>query len=459
MLPYTPLHHLLLHELAEPIVLTSGNVSDEPIAYDDLEAWQRLTPIADAFLDHDRPIHTRTDDSVARVVDGRARVVRRSRGYAPTPLTLPIASLRPLLACGAELKNTFCVAQDAVAFVPHHIGDLENAETLTAFLTGIEHYERLFAIEPDVVVHDLHPEYLSTKYALERDGVAHLGVQHHHAHVAACLAEHGSADPVIGVAFDGLGFGDDGTFWGGEILVADLVGSRRVGHFAPVAMPGGTAAIREPWRMAAAYLAAARDTEGLEALRGRHGRRLDDVLALVARDVRSPAASSVGRLFDAVAAIAGLRDVVTYEGQAAIELEQAVDDDERGTYAVPIVSGAPFVIDGVALVAAAAADLRAGVPTPVVAARLHHALADVVVDAAVRVRSATHLQRVALSGGVFQNVHLLERAGAALSARDFDVLTHERVPANDGGISFGQAAVAAARDAAGLIPAADTGHP
>ena len=386
-------------------------------------------------------------------------MVRRSRGYAPTPLSLPIASPRPLLACGAELKSTFCVAQGSDAFVSHHIGDLENAETLTAFITGIEHYERLFAIRPELVVHDLHPEYLSTKYALGRDEVAHLGVQHHHAHIAACLAEHGSAEPVIGIAFDGLGFGDDGTFWGGEILVADLVASRRVGHFAPVALPGGAAAIREPWRMAAAYLQAAGDTEGLAALRRRHGRRLDDVLALVARGLQSPTASSVGRLFDAVAAIAGLRDVVTYEGQAAIELEQAVDDDERGTYAAPITPGTPFVIDGVALVTAAAADLRAGVPVPTVAARVHHALADVIVDAAVRVRTETGIDRVALSGGVFQNVHLLERAGAALSARDFDVLTHERVPANDGGISFGQAAIAAARDAAGLIPAAGTGHP
>jgi hydrogenase maturation protein HypF len=264
---------------------------------------------------------------------------------------------------------------------------------------------------------------------------------------------------VIGFAFDGLGYGSDGTLWGGEVLVADLLGSRRVGHFAPVAMPGGAAAIREPWRMGAAYLEAAGDTEGLAGLRSRHGRRLDDVVALVARGLQSPTVSSVGRLFDAVAAIAGLRDVVTYEGQAAIELEQAVDDDEPGTYAVPMPAGMPFVVDGIALVAAAARDLRDDVPVAAVAARVHHALSDVIVEAATRVRAETGLTDVALSGGVFQNVRLLEGAVSSLADHGFAVLTHELVPTNDGGISFGQAAVAAARGAAGLIPAAGTGHP
>jgi hydrogenase maturation protein HypF len=284
-------------------------------------------------------------------------------------------------------------------------------------------------------------------------------VQHHHAHIAACIAEHGVSGPVIGFAFDGLGFGADGTLWGGEVLLADLLRSERIGHFAPVAMPGGTAAIREPWRMAAAYLHAGGDSAGLAALRVRHGRRLDDVVSLVVHELQAPTASSVGRLFDAVAAITGLRDVVTYEGQAAVELEQAVDDDEPGTYDVPIRPGRPFVVDGVALVSAASADVRAGVPVPAVAARVHRALTDVIVAAATRVRADTAVTRVALSGGVFQNVRLLDGAVSRLTDHGFEVLTHERVPTNDGGISFGQAAVAAARDAAGLIPGAGTAHP
>ena len=257
MLPYTPLHHLLLAELATPIVLTSGNVSDEPIAYIDADARQRLGGIADAFLTHDRPIHIRTDDSVVRAAGGRESVLRRSRGYAPEPLPLPVRFRRPVLACGAELKSTFCLGIRGHAFVSHHIGDLENAETLRSFTEGIEHFRRLFDIAPEVVAHDLHPDYLSTKYALALDGPELLAVQHHHAHIASCLADNGEAGPVIGVAFDGTGYGTDATIWGGEFLVADLAGFERAGHFDPVPMPGGAAAIRQPWRMAASYLAAA----------------------------------------------------------------------------------------------------------------------------------------------------------------------------------------------------------
>ncbi len=256
MLPYTPLHHLLLADIARPMVATSGNVSDEPIAFRDSEALDRLAHIADAFLIHDRAIHIRTDDSVVRVCGGREAVVRRSRGYVPEPLTMSDAFRRPLLACGAELKNTFCLAKNRRAFVSHHIGDLENAETLRAFTEGIEHFRRLFDIEPELVVHDLHPDYLSTKYAADLAGVELLGVQHHHAHIASCLADNGEPGPVIGVAFDGTGYGADGTIWGGEFLIADLSGYRRAAFLDPVPMPGGAAAIRQPWRMAAAYLGA-----------------------------------------------------------------------------------------------------------------------------------------------------------------------------------------------------------
>ena len=257
MLPYTPLHHLLLRDFGRPIVLTSGNVSDEPIAYRDDDALSRLGGLADAFLTHDRPIHIRTDDSVVRPFRGRETVLRRSRGYVPEPLAVASRFARPVLACGAELKNTFCLGRGDRAFLSHHIGDLENYETLRSFTDGIRHFRRLFDVEPQIIAHDLHPEYLSTKYALEQDGCVLAGVQHHHAHIASCLADNGEAGPVIGVAFDGTGFGTDGTIWGGEFLLADLADAERAGHLAGVPMPGGAAAIRQPWRMAAAYLDAA----------------------------------------------------------------------------------------------------------------------------------------------------------------------------------------------------------
>src|SRR5690606_722804 len=303
MLPYTPLHHLLV---TEPLVMTSGNVSDEPIAHQDDDALERLGGIADAFLLHDRPIRTRADDSVVRVFRGRPLPLRRSRGYVPEPV--PIPKGRAVLACGAELKNTFCLAHDGRAFLSPHIGDLENYETLRAYEDGIAHFRRLFGITPELLAHDPHPEYLSTKYALQhaldRD-LPTIAVQHHHAHIASCLADNGVDGPVIGVAFDGTGFGTDGTLWGGEFLVADLRGFERAGHLEPVPMPGGTAAIREPWRMAAAYgvpgdLPVARRPAWAA------------ICAMARRGVNAPLTSSMGRLFDAVAAVLGVRDRVRY---------------------------------------------------------------------------------------------------------------------------------------------------
>jgi hydrogenase maturation protein HypF len=435
MLPYTPLHHLLADE---PLVLTSGNVSDEPIAYRDEDAFARLGGIADGFLTHDRPIHIRTDDSVTRVFRGRELPVRRSRGYVPAPLPLP-AGGPAVLACGAELKNTFCLAAGGRAFVSHHIGDLENHETLRAYEEGIEHFGRLFGITPSLIAHDLHPEYLSTKYALGRDQPL-VGVQHHHAHIASCMADNEWYDPVIGIAFDGTGYGLDGTLWGGEFLVADLTGFERAGHLLPVPLPGGAAAIREPWRMAAAYGVPAE----LDVAR-RNAARWDAVVALGERAIASPPTSSAGRLFDAVAAVLGVRDRVNYEGQAAIELEQRADPHETGTYPVRVDDGPPFTVPCADLVAAVVADLRAGTGVPMIAARFHNAVAGLVVAGAARVRETTGLTTVALSGGVFQNVLLLERAVAGLEAEGFGVLVHHRVPPNDGGISLGQAAVASAR--------------
>jgi hydrogenase maturation protein HypF len=441
MLPYSPLHHLLLEEVGAPIVLTSGNISDEPIAYADDDATARLKDIADAFLTHDRAIHIRTDDSVVRPFLGKETVLRRSRGYVPEPVTLHRPVPRPVLACGAELKNTFCLAKDRHAFVSHHIGDLENYETLRSYTEGIEHFRRLFGIEPALVAHDLHPEYLSTKHAKEMTGVELVGVQHHHAHIASCLADNGETGPVIGVAFDGLGYGTDGTIWGGEFLLADLRGFDRLGHLAPVAMPGGTAAIRQPWRMAAAYLDAAYDgtPPDLDVMR-RNESQWTQVLAVARRGVNSPLTSSAGRLFDAVSALLGLRDRINYEGQAAVELEQFADPGERGAYRADVTD----TIAGVDLVRAVVDDLREGVPTPVIAARFHNGVVDAITRMCLRLRDDTGVTDVALSGGVFQNLLLLRGCVDRLTENSFRVLTHGRVPTNDGGVSLGQAVVAAA---------------
>jgi hydrogenase maturation protein HypF len=445
MLPYTPLHHLLVRAFAGPVVLTSGNVSDEPIVYRDDDALERLAEIADAFLVHDRAIHIRTDDSVVRAFRGRETVLRRSRGYAPEPLPVPVRFDRPVLACGAELKSTFCLGRGTHAFVSHHIGDLENAETLASFAEGIAHFGRLFDIHPEQVVHDLHPDYLSTKYAQELPGVELVGVQHHHAHIASCLADNDETGPVIGVAFDGTGYGPDGTIWGGEFLLADLAGYQRAGQLAPVAMPGGAAAIRQPWRMAASYLAAAGlAPDGLEVV-GRNEQSWAAVVRMAQRGINAPATSSAGRLFDAVAALLGVRDVVHYEGQAAIELEQLADTSVVDWYPAGVEDRDPFQILGLDLVRAAAADLTAGVARPVIAARFHNGVAAAITGACDRLREGSGLGTVALSGGVFQNLLLTERVAGQLADHGFRVLVHHRVPCNDGGISLGQAVVAAAR--------------
>jgi hydrogenase maturation protein HypF len=482
MLPYTPLHHLLLSAVGGPIVLTSGNVSDEPIVSEDGEALERLRTIADAFLTHNRPIHIRTDDSVVRAFRGQPALLRRSRGYVPEPLSVRAGFRRPVLACGAELKNTFCLAKEGRAVISHHIGDLENYETLRSYTDGIEHFRRLFDITPELVAHDLHPDYLSTKYAAALSGVDLTGVQHHHAHIASCLADNGADGPVIGVAFDGTGYGTDGTIWGGEFLVADLAGFERAGHFATVPMPGGAAAIRQPWRMAAAYLdvavadavgpgSAARPDSRRETrpdprrearLRPQQGpwqgpwqldvaRRneanWEAVVQLARHGVNAPLTSSAGRLFDAVASIIGVRDAINYEGQAAVELEQLADPAERGSYPARIWPGPPLQVAGADLVRAVAEDLAAGTDRSRIAARFHHGVAAVVQECCAILRDQHGLTVVALSGGVFQNLLLCHEVADRLTARGFEVLVHSRVPCNDGGISLGQAVVAAARDA------------
>ena len=455
MLPYSPLHHLLAADAGRPLVLTSGNVSDEPIAYRDDDALARLAPIADAFLVHNRPIHMRTDDSVTRVVvvgPGRRRplALRRSRGFVPRSTALPVPAGRHLLACGAELKAAFCVAREGRAWVSHHIGDLGGYETLRSYTEGVEHFERLFAVAPEVVAHDLHPDYASTRYALEREGVELVAVQHHHAHLAACLAEHGERGPAVGAIFDGAGLGTDGTVWGGELLTGDLQGFERAGHLWPARLPGGDRAAREPWRMACAWLLEAAGDAGSAPPGALAGRVEPDRWRAVARLARSglaaPVTTSAGRLFDAVAALCGLRAETTYEGQAAVELEAACDPAERVAYPLPVRAGdGPLRLDARATVLAAAADLAAGLPVPTVAARFHNGMAAGTAAACTEIARGRGLETVVLSGGVFQNRRLLESTAAALGAVGLRVLVPERLPPNDGGIAYGQAAIAAAR--------------
>ena len=460
MLPYTPLHHTLLRAFAASVgarpailVLTSGNLSDEPIAYRDADARVRLRPIAEGVLLHNRAIHMRCDDSVARIAAGGVQLLRRSRGYAPEPIPLPFECPAPILACGGHLKNTFCLGKGRQAFVSHHIGDLENVETLTSFREGIAHFQRLFDIEPAAVAYDLHPEYLATKEALDL-GLPHMiGVQHHHAHIASVLAEHGLTGPVIGIAADGTGYGTDGAIWGCEVLVADRRGFERLAHLAYVPLPGGEQAVRQPWRMAAVYLAQAYGADFLDLdipfVRGAGlvvpslRTRWRPLEQMIARDLNCPPASSLGRLFDAVAALLELCDESIYEGQAAIELELLAEPSQDG-YPFAISAGQPAILDVNPLIRAIVEDLRRATPYPVIAGRFHRTIAELLAAACMRVREQTGLRQVALSGGVFQNRLLLEQLVARLEELGFRVYLNRAVPANDGGLSLGQLAVAAA---------------
>jgi hydrogenase maturation protein HypF len=415
--------------------LTSGNRSDEPIAYEDGEARERLGAIADGFLGHDRPIHRRCEDSVLHAgtspsiaqAGGSGFPIRRSRGYVPSALPLPVRAARPVVAVGAELKATFCVARAGEAFLSAHLGDLVSEHAYRAFRDDLALYLTMLGAEPELIAHDLHPEYLSTKWAQERVrelGAEALGVQHHHAHAAACLAEHGEEGPALAVVFDGTGFGRDGTLWGGEILRCDLARFERVAWLAPVPLPGGEAAIREPWRTAAVHL----ERAGREVPFERWP------LVRPVLEVNAPLSSGMGRLFDAVAAVLGVRTEITYEGQAAVELEHLAGDTRAGPY--PWRFG-----DGAALVAAVLDDHSAGRPTAEIAAAFHESVAAATVEACLE---AAEPHTVVLTGGTFQNLRLLTATSLELTKHGFRVLTHVRVPPNDAGISYGQAAVASA---------------
>ncbi|MGD9646621.1 MAG: carbamoyltransferase HypF [Pirellulales bacterium] len=453
MLPYTPLHHLLVRAAGGmPLLMTSGNRSDEPIAYRDEQALEQLGEIADLFLTHNRPIQVRCDDSVTRSVGGREYLVRRSRGYAPAPLKLPVNCPYPLLAVGGQLKNTFALGRENLAFLSHHLGDLDDWQAYRAFEHDIRWFEELFDIRPRLLVHDLHPDYASTTYSRERaaaTGCDLLAVQHHHAHVASCLAEHGLQGDVIGVAFDGTGLGTDGAIWGGEFLIADYHRFRRAAHLRYVPLPGGDQAIREPWRSALSYAVAAGCEQAfIAAVSSTNRRALEQ---MIDRNVNCPLTSSVGRLFDAVASLIGVCDVVTFEGQAAMELEwlatEAVAD---GSYPFEIESldktdpSVPDVIDTRPLVRAIADDLRRGIGRQRIARRFHSTLVEMIATQCIRLREATALDRVVLMGGVFMNALLVCDTEARLTSAGFRVFRHQLVPPNDGGLALGQLAVAAA---------------
>lgn len=473
MLPYTPLHYLLLEpaeSFPEALVMTSGNVSEEPIAFANREARQRLVALADVFLLHDRAIRTRCDDSVMRVLpaDGMAAngnrqpsagkihvPLRRSRGYAPFPIKLPYRA-PPLLAVGGELKNAFCITREQYAFLSHHVGDMETYETFHSFEDGVVHFERLFRVQPQAIAHDLHPDYLATRYAQERaagEGVPTYGVQHHYAHIVACLAEHAHPGdrPVIGVAFDGTGYGDDGAIWGGEFLLADYDGYRRVAHLEYVPLPGADKAVKEPWRMALSWLhrAGLPWTETVPPVTSDQLPYTDRLpratqLQVIGRQLETGLnavpTSSMGRLFDAVAALAGVRQVVNYEAQAAIELEALIDSAERGSYAFAHHEDR---IDAVPVITAVVDDLHAGESRGTISARFHNGVARMVADTCRRLSRQYGVSEVALSGGVWQNMALLANSLERLHQQGLTVLIHHQVPANDGGLALGQAVVAA----------------
>ncbi|HEQ60467.1 MAG TPA: carbamoyltransferase HypF [Firmicutes bacterium] len=453
MLPYTPLHLLLLDAVKIPLVMTSANFSEEPIAYRESEDRKTIVSLSDAVLLHNRVIHIRCDDSVSRIWRGRERLVRRSRGYTPLPLVLSLRAKRPILACGALLKNTFCLVKEDQFLLSHHIGDLENLETLRSFEEGIQHFETLFRCRPEVVVCDLHPDYLSTRYAEKRAGERLLMLQHHKAHVAACMADNNDFAPVIGVAWDGLGYGEDGKIWGGEFFVGDLSELKRVAHLSEGPQPGGDTATREPWRMALSHLHSAfgagwRDTlEGVMAPWPKRPVAL--VESMLAQNINLPRTTSVGRLFDAVAALVLGIETITYEGEAAIYLEalsrRASDLDKSYPFSIIHRNGhlqvAPEEVFQRVL-----RDLKAGVSRSEIGYRFHRGLAETIVAVAGRLREEHRLSRVALSGGVFQNTLLSDLTVSLLEEAAFQVLTHSQVPTNDGGIALGQAAWAAWND-------------
>lgn len=450
-LPYTPLHQLLLRVgNFGALVMTSGNLSEEPIAIDNHEAVSRLAGLADYFLVHDREILLRCDDSVVRISGGTVRQLRRSRGFVPVPVFLRDEQ-SAVLAVGGELKNTICLTKGRYAFLSQHIGDLENLESFRFFREAVEHLEQVLEIHPDVIAYDLHPDYFATRWALQQSGARLIGVQHHHAHIASCMAENQLEAKVIGFALDGTGYGSDGTIWGGEVLIADCLEFERAAHFEYVPMPGGAVAIREPWRMAVGYLAHHFGRDFL-AMPIPFVQQLDQgktelLLQMIDRKLNAPLTSSCGRLFDAIAALTGIRQTVNYEAQAAIELEMAIDLAEGGPgYEMELMSdGDHWTIHSQRLFEAVVRDLQENVAIGEISRRFHQGLVQGFTRVAGELRKRTGLTRVCLSGGAFHNLYLSQHLESKLLAAGFEVFTHREVPAGDGGLSLGQAMIAAAK--------------
>jgi len=467
MLPYTPLHHILLRDTGLPLVMTSGNLSEEPIARDNDEALRRLSWIADYFLIHNRDIYSRYDDSVALVERGTSQLVRRARSYAPYPIRLPFEA-KQVLGCGAEEKNTFCLTKDNYAFLSQHIGDMENMETLEHFDSTISLYKRLFHIEPEIIAHDLHPDYLATKYAQElgESGIKLVPVQHHHAHIASCLADNGLESPVIGVAFDGTGMGADGNIWGGEFLVADYCNFRRAGHLEYLPLPGGTAAIKRPYRTAIGYILTLLGENALNrdlpVMRKADDMEIEVIKRQIERRINSPLSSSMGRLFDAISALLGIRGEIDYEGQAAVELEMAAlssviarhvpseareldeaisGNNERYPYRIVEDEGIR-IVRLKDLLSAVIEDFHHDISKERIAVRFHNTIAGMIDEMCQLIAGESGISQVALSGGVFQNRLLLRKTVSLLESSGFQVFTHKQVPCNDGGISLGQAVIA-----------------
>jgi hydrogenase maturation protein HypF len=467
MLPYTPLHYLLFASpdgkkslvrhrkpfYLPPLVMTSGNISEEPLAVNNEEAQERLSSLADAFLMHDRPIRTRCDDSVIRTYRGESFPLRRSRGYTPYPVNL--ASTSPqILATGGELKNTFCIVHDRYAFLSHHIGDLENYETYQSFQDGITKYESLFRLKPEAIAYDLHPNYLASRYAIERaehEGLLSFGIQHHHAHIVSCMTEHSLPvdQPVIGIAFDGTGYGEDGAIWGGEFLLVDYLGFKRICHLKYVPLPGGDASIRKPARIALAYLWANNlDWDpGIQPVSSLCVEELSILKSQLNLKLNTPLTSSMGRFFDAIASICGVRQVVNYEAQAAIEFEALADPMENREYDFNIEpDGNPengsLQIDSSPLIEEVINDQNIGISISRISARFHNSVARMVSTVCNRIRKDQGINHVVLSGGVWQNLTLLRSTYDLLSSDNFKVHIHHQVPTNDGGLALGQAVVA-----------------
>lgn len=451
MLPYSPLHYLLFSDSADQVpefpalVMTSGNFSEEPIVISNEDAAERLRPVADWFLFHDRDIYMRVDDSVVRTFENRQRVIRRARGFAPEVINLG-HPVEEVLACGAELKNTFCLTKGHYAILSQHIGDLENYDTLLFFQETLDNLKKVYRAHPSAVAHDLHPQYMSTRFAQNLELDRKIGVQHHHAHVASCMAENQLRDKVIGIAFDGTGYGTDGQIWGGEFLIADFASFERYAHFRYVDIPGGDAAIRQPWRMAMSYL---RDCFGTPYLT-RFSRLFDHVpekqVAIVdnmlARRINTVRTSSCGRLFDAVASLAGIRQHITFEGQAAVALEMAASEDVSSCYPFEVHDVMPVQIDVRPMICAIVDDVSRSLSPASIAARFHNTMARIMLDVALKIRKEEKIDRVCLSGGTFQNHYLLKWAVQGLRKHGFEVFLHSTVPTNDGGISLGQAVIA-----------------